>query len=338
MRRASFLTIHRWLALMFAPLLLVQALTGVLLLFRAELAPMIDPHGLVRHSASGTVPVSSLIARAQARDPGVRIARLFLPTTTRDVAFAQMADGSFNALDPGDGSILRSGGFVAFPFELVQQVHYHLVYGPTGLAIVAANGAVLALLAATGLGFWWPGRGRIARSLKLNGRMPGRLLLRHWHRSGGVALSILLLMSAVTGLCLSVPDLLPSGSVAAPSLSPRTAAQIDAAVAAAQARFPSSPVRDIRFPAADELAINLFAPRRNARAVDMVQVRVSDAAVLRAIPTQDNPVLWMKVLYLHTGDVGGLVGRWVVLVEAMVLAALSVTGPVMWWQARRLRK
>lgn len=41
---------------------------------------------------------------------------------------------------------------------------------------------------------------------------------------------------------------------------------------------------------------------------------------------------------LHTGQSAGVAGMIVLILEALAMAALSITGPMMWWQQRKLRK
>lgn len=337
MRRAGFLTWHRRLALLFAPLLLLQALTGAVLLFRAPLAQMLYPVS----GGADPAQVSQLVDAATAAAPQARLSRLYLPETDRDAARAELktANGAliFVALDASTARVIAAGGYSAFPLEAALQWHYRLMSGTTGLAVVLGNGIALLILSGTGLAQWWPAKGRFAKSLGINARMPGRVRLRQWHRSGGVLAALLLIFSAVTGIMLAAPDIWPAQALAEPAFS-ATSAQVDAAVSAAQARFPKARLRDIRFPPADRLAINFFAPDRNPRAVHVASVQLSTAQVLTALPAAQNNVLWMKVLPLHTGDSLGLIGMLVLLVEALVLAALAISGPWMWWQARKLRK
>lgn len=337
MTRAAFLVWHRRVALVFAPLLLLQALTGAALVFKGPLARAFDPAAMTR-TGPGIAPVSLLAAQAADAVPGARVTRIFFPASPQDIALAEIDGGaSYAALDPGSGAVLRSGSVWRFPLEAALQLHYRLMDGRLGMALVLANGLALALLAATGLKHWWPGRGRVVKGLKINRRAPGRVRLRQWHRSGGVLASLLVLFSATTGVLLAAPDLLDAPAAPAP-VPPRTPAQIDRAVASARAAFPGRSVRDVRFPAAELIRVNLLAPDRNARAVHVVSVRLSDGAVLDALPARDNPALWMKVLSLHTGDSFGLTGRLLLLGEALVLAALALSGPWMWWRARRLHR
>lgn len=337
MRRAGFLTWHRRVALLFAPLLLLQALTGAVLLFHAPLARMMYPVS----GNAGVLPVSRLVDAAAKAIPQARITRLYLPETADDAARAELVtrDGAmrFVALDAATARVLRVGGYAAFPLEAALQLHYRLMRGTTGLAVVLVNGLVLMFMSGSGLAYWWPAKGRLAKSLAINPRMPGRVRLRQWHRSGGVIASIMLLFSAGTGVLLAAPDVWPEPAVAEPVFVAMPE-QVDAAVAVAQAQFPQARIRDVRFPQADRLTINFFAPERNARAVHVVAVRLSAPEVLKRQPAATNDVLWMKVLPIHTGESFGLAGQLVLLVEALVLAMLAISGPWMWWQARRLRK
>lgn len=258
-----------------------------------------------------------------------------------DVAKAELASGDgsrrYASLDPGSARVLASGGVWRFPIDAALRIHYQLMDGRIGLAVVLANGVGLAALAMTGLRFWWPGRRRIVQALAVRGAAPGRVRLRQWHRSGGVLGSLLLLFSSSTGVLLVTPDLLAPAS-APSSQPPRTAAQIERALGKAVQRFPKSTLQDIRFPPADRIDVNFSAPERNSSAVHLVSVRLSDGEVTKVVAARDNPVLWMKILPLHSGGSFGLGGRLLLLAEALILAALATSGPYMWWQARRPRR
>ncbi|MEP7221766.1 MAG: PepSY-associated TM helix domain-containing protein [Novosphingobium sp.] len=344
MTRTTFLVFHRRLALVFAPLLLLQALTGSALLFKAPLARIIDPAGMTRHSNTGAAPVSAMLAAAERQSPGFRTTRLYLPTTAQDTAFAQMTGPAgaarYASLDPGSGAVLAAGPLWRFPLEGALQLHYRLLDGTTGMIVVLANGLALALLSCTGLGYWWPGRKRAIKSLAVRKAAPARIRLRQWHRSAGVIASLLVLFSATTGVLLAAPDI-ADALAASPSppttLPPRSAAQIDRAITVGAARFPGAALRDIRFPLADRIDINLFAPSRNPRAVHVVKVGLSDGQVTSTLPAQDNSALWMKVLSLHTGDSFGLIGRLLLLAEGAVLIFAAISGPLMWWRRRSPR-
>lgn len=331
------------MALLFAPLLLLQALTGSLLLFRAELATWFDPAESMGRGPSARVPLSALVSAATGAQPGFRVTRIFLPATVRDTAFVHLAsaDGTatrFATVDPGTGRVLSAGSIWRFPAEAILQLHYGLNSGKPGLVVILLNGAALYFLMTTGLLYWWPGKGRVVSRLAVAKNAPPRARLRQWHRSIGVVLTPLVIFSAATGLLLVVPDLAAAGgSPGAERLLP-VPSRIDAAFDRARAAFPSAEVRDVRFPAADRIDVNFRALRYNSQVVDIASVRLSDSALLKRVAAEENKALWISVLPLHSGAAFGLGGVGLLLVEGLALMFLAVTGPVMWWHARRRKR
>lgn len=342
MGKRDSLKIHRWIALVFAPLLLVQALTGIALLFGAELARLTIPEPTARTSIAGAASLSTLVTVAATAEPGARVTRIFLPGTPRDAAFIQLvrADGAarYAALDPEDARVLAAGAIWRFPAETALHLHYRLNSGRLGMAIVMLNALALAALAFTGLLYWWPGRQRAVKALAVRTSAPPRVQLRQWHRSTGVLLLPLVLFSAISGMLLILPDLAaaPAAAVAPPP--PPLAGQVDRAFARARGAFPGAVPSDIRFPAADRIDVNFYAPRHNSQAIDIASVKLSDGSVVKRLPAERNPVLWMKVLPLHSGTALGSFGQIVLLLEGVALMVLALTGPVMWWQARRPKR
>lgn len=344
--RSDWLVWHRRVALLFAPLILLQALTGSVLLFREPLGELLDE----APSTGALQPTDRLYAAAATT--GQRVERLFLPQGTRRTALAQVvaADGTrgFAMIDAGTAQVVREGGFAAFPVEGALQLHYRLLDGTLGLFIVTLNGIVLLLMATSGLAYWWPAKGRWGKSLAINPRLSGRLRLRHWHRSAGVVAAVLIGASGVTGTLLAGTDLLPaltSAPVAptaaaepAPESAPESALGADAVAAGlqlAQAEFPGAALRDLRLKPGQRMEVNLLAPEHNSMGVHVVKVDLAARKVIAVIPAQDNPALWMKVLPFHAGTEFGLAGRLVLLLEALVLVGLAVSGPWMWWQQRK---
>ena len=333
MRRAPFLSLHRWLGLALAPFLAIQALTGTLLVLHELSLP--DAPLLV-------APPSALIAAAERAGPGFHVKRLFLPGSTGSTVFAEMTGPAgatrYAELAPGDGAVIAQGPLWRFPYRAAVQVHYRLAAGAPGMVLVTALGLGLATLALAGLAVWWPGLGRIGPALKGRRGLPARLRLRQWHRTSGALVAGLALFSAATGVLLLAPDLPGALAPAAPATPPvarLTPQALDRAVAAAQAQFPNARLRDIRLPPADRIDVNLDAPERHPRAVHAVAIRPSDGRVLKAVPALDNPVLWMKVLPLHTGEAMPLIGPALLLIEAGALLFLIWAGLRLWLGSRR---
>ncbi len=344
MDRRSFLKWHRWVAIAFAPLLLLQAVTGGLLLFHEPLTNLIHPVATTRSPTGVAAPVSQLVASAERHFPGYSVTRIFLPVTRDAGAFAQLEGSSpgtrYALLDPVDARVLTAGGIWRFPMEAVLQLHYRLMMPSVGVWVVLTNGIAVLLLGSTGILNWWPGRKRLRGSLKIRGGLKSHLMLRQYHRTAGVTASLILLFSVATGLVM-VYTTLPGGSAPTPRAPVSRAlggAAVDSAVALAQAQFPRARLRDIRFRPEARLDANFFAPERNPRAVHVASVSVTGQRILRRLPASENDAIWIPVLPLHTGDSFGLAGKLVLLTGAGTLIFLSISGPLAWWRSRRPRK
>ena len=332
---------HRWIALAFAPLLLLQAMTGVALLFRDELTALAVP---VEVQAARQAPLSTMVEAAKHSFPETRLTRLFFPIDDRSAAFAQLegADGAlrFAAIDPADGKVISAGSIWRYPFEAVLQIHYRLIAGWAGLAVVALNGLALVVLAMSGLWHWWPRARSLTRELTAPARAPARLKLRMWHRSLGAVLTLVILTTATTGILLSAPNLPLFAAPAAPSADHVTLEpnDLDRAFDLAQSNYPGARPRDVRFAPDGTLSFNFFAPRGGKWAVDVVTVSATRQQVTARLPLEKNPALWLITLPIHTGDLIGPAGRWPMLAAALALMVLTISGPLMWWRSRGKRR
>ena len=337
MKPRIVLSLHRWIALVVAPLLAMQAVTGGILLFRDDLA---EAGTTLGHDAGEPVAPLSLIAeRARAGFPGDRLSRLFLPRDARHPVFAQFetADGgvSHAHIDPVTAQVLTSGSIWRYPLEAALQLHFRLAAGNTGLVVVSLYGLALVVLSVTGLWHFWPGGRRLVQALKVPARTPQRLRLRMWHRSAGAVLALVLLVTAATGVMTAWPSL--SFAAPAPAPAPFTwdARATNTAFARAATAFPGATARDVRFLPDGSLAINYRAPRANIIAVDTVSISTLDPAEMTATAWEENAALWALSLPIHAGAVAGIVGRILMLAAAGGLLFLCISGPLAWMRARR---
>jgi uncharacterized iron-regulated membrane protein len=163
------------------------------------------------------------------------------------------------------------------------------------------------------------------------------MVLRHLHRTVGLVVSLMAATSAVTGGLVAAEYLWEPGPLTStsPSHGAATAvAGVDQAFAAARALHPAQGLRDVRMPKAGAFNAFFWAPERSALAVDTVKTRLPDGRVASVRPAMDDQSLWVTFLPIHTGEVFGLAGRLILLVGGLGLAALAVTGPIMWLQKK----
>jgi len=338
MTRAQWLRIHRALGLAMAVFLLVQALTGGLLLYRGPVARWIDPAGMVSRADGPVISAGDAVERAGRALPGYHVMRLFAPESTGATWFVQLRDkegrAAYASIDPAGGAVRRAGGLFHFPMEAALQIHYQLTAGKAGMAVVALNGLALLIMAVSGLSYWWPKRNP-ARALAIRWTVAPRLVLRQAHRTLGVVAAAFLTIMASTGLLLILPELADGSRPAPAVVAPATA--IDRGLALAQRMFPGSSLRDARIQGG-RMIINFHAPERNARAVHRVIVTIGEPHIVSATPADRSGALWMTVLPIHAGNVIGPIGPALLLLVALALAALALSGPIMWWQASAQRR
>jgi len=335
------LTVHRWCGLAACLWVLVQALTGSALLFRQELARSLDPDGMVRHTVSGEAPLSAVLQSLRSRYPGYEIQRVVWPQQKDDVYFAHMVDAQgdvvFASVDPGDARILRAGGLWSFPTEALLAIHFRLVTGKAGLALVLLGALSILTLAASGWVYWLPRKGRVLKGLQIGWSLPGRLLLRQLHRTTGLAVSLIAAVSIVTGVLVGSEYMIEPGPLTSTSPSPGgpgPLAGVDEALSAARALHPTQGMRDVRMPKAGVFKAFFWAPDRSALAVDTVQASLPEGHVTAVRPAREDRSLWVTFLPIHTGEAFGLTGRLILLFGGLGLVALAVTGPLMWAQKR----
>lgn len=321
MTRKDLLIWHRRIALGLAPFLLLQALTGLLLLI---------PSPAARVTQGPALPPSALIAGAERAAPGFRPFRLDYPP--HDAVVARMSDAQgqqlFIRIDPATARVLDQGSLWHDPWRMALEWHNSLFSGPLGSTIVAMEALGLLLLAISGLIFWWPSKGRLRQGLSIPARAPKRLKLRLWHRSTGVLASALLAMMAITGILLVWPLIVPPGG------SPvRTdpAPAIDLAYARAAAALPGQPLRDIRLAPSGHAVFHFAAKSRNHWDLDTVTLEPDPSITYAA----DAPALWMRLLPLHTGDALGIAGQVLIALLAFSLLFLIISGVIAWNRARK---
>ncbi|KQN08009.1 iron transporter [Sphingobium sp. Leaf26] len=338
MTRATWLRIHRVLGLAMAAFLLVQALTGALLLYRGPVARMIDPVGMTSRATGRAYSAGRAVEQAGHAMPGYHVTRLFAPDAQDATWFAQLSDDSgrtrYASVDPTGGRVLRAGRLVHFPVEAALQIHYRLIAGKAGMTIVALNALALLTMAVSGLAFWWPKRNP-GKALAIRWTLSPRLVLRQVHRTIGVVAAALLALLAVTGLMLVLPESVGNDATAAPIAAPATA--IDRSLTLAQSAFPNKSLRDVRIDG-DRLIVNFHAPERNSRAVHRAIVTLRLPHIISAVRAEQNGALWMIVLPVHSGEAIGPAGPALLLIVALALATLALSGPVMWWQAAARRR
>lgn len=346
--KRMLLSVHRWIGIPLALLMVVQALTGMALVFRDELEPIVHPE--LRVEASGPrVPVQALIDTAQNAHPEATVSRVEVPQSAAQAVLLKLQDDGHQrlvAVDPYRNVIVHDGFADAWPLEWIFMIHYELLAGPSGEQIVAIEGALLLLLAITGPIVWWPAGGRLRQGFRVKLDATADLRWRTLHRAVGAGAAAFLIVMAVTGALMVWKDPLRAvlRPVATVQIKPvvKVAERpgvalmpVDAMVAKAQLLY-DAPLRQVRF-AQDRRFVGIYLDRTDTVRPDaMTQVYFdgyTGAELGRYVPgtlsAATEVIDWFYTV--HTGVWGGLFGRVLAIVVGVVLVGLSITGVWLWW-------
>lgn len=161
MTRRAWFRLHQWIGLPSAALLVLSAVTGLVLLFRAELSP---PRPQAPEHCE-RISLEQLVARAEAAGDGSPATDIALPQGEREPFTVWLDDDAETEVYlAADGRVLgmRAGaqGLTRFLFRL----HTGELLGSVGTALMLAVGVGLLALVTSGLCMLW------ARTLARRGR------------------------------------------------------------------------------------------------------------------------------------------------------------------------
>jgi uncharacterized iron-regulated membrane protein len=365
--------IHRWIGLGLSVWILMVALTGSVLAFRAPLEACLHP-GLFR-VRDGAFParfdlmVSAVRARYRdrqiigfARD-GLRPDESFQVILTDGPRMGRRVDRQtpgFNPVrdanlevfvHPRTGAILGARPFWS-PMRVIYWLHKELLAPFVGAPYLGVLGLALLTLLAAGYVYWWPKAGHWRRAIRVETGRGARRLFHDLHAAGGAVAGILLLVSAATGvfMCYEVKiegvlERLGLATAPAPfsvsTADGRPEITVQDAVNLARKAYPAFDPVLVNLPIGRSGAYGLqLFPRTASRVWWTVEIGidpVTGKTVSLFDPVRqraaDSLPLW--IIFLHNGQMLGGVGRGVVLGEGLVLAMLVLTGPWLWWVRRR---
>lgn len=353
--RAGILAVHRYLSLGLALFWILQALTGVALVFRWEL----DDASVA--GASRPLDVAAIerrIGLLEEERPGWAATAIWSSATGAhryDITLENPSTGEARTWRvDGLGAVLRSMGSGekvsnGALYDTLTTFHQTLFLGDRGHWIIGASGLLLAsnILLALGLALPRPRRWRAALVPAAGG--PVRAWSYAWHRAVGLWLFLPAAVLALCGAAISfedplrgwlgaevaAPSVQPTASPAAPRLSPGQAMR------QALARYPDATISGVTFPSANApwYRIRLLQADEPRQAFGRTTVYVSgdDGRLLGDYDT--TRAVWrlriFDLLYpIHTGQILGPAGRTVVLLVGAWLTVMCGLGIALWASRR----
>ena len=345
---AMLRTAHRWLGLLLALPMLIQGVTGFLMVMSEPLEALRLPTSSSRTQPSH--PVSAIIAVARdAVAPGLVLSRYqagAAPNDTVSVDFAlpaQRLPETRVYVDPVSLTILRQDAHPNRIYRWLHQVHETLLIpGPFGRGIVGWCGLGLIVLALTGVPIWWPRNGRWRAALTIPATARGHRLHRGLHGAVGAWVAVLLLLQAVSGVSMAFPQtaaaLLGATLPRQPSAARAGHSDIDIGQLEAAVRrvAPQGRLVSLRFPAEPGRSV-IAALRPEGAAIDGPPTLVElDPATQRVLgmrgpgagPAGAGVLAWLRTL--HQGAGLGPLWRVAVGLTGLALLVFPITGVAMW--------
>jgi uncharacterized iron-regulated membrane protein len=364
--RTVWWTLHRWVGIGLAILLVPISVSGALLVWHDHLDALITPG---RYAVTGTQvvqPSTYLASAAQALGAGpVQPAAVRFPADEGwpvvVMARAPRTEGSpprlVNVyLDPPTARVLDVVDFRSSLVGFLHRFHENLTIPDyNGRAIVGWVGVGMLILSLTGIWLWWPRNGAFVPGLRWR-RAPHTT--SNLHHLFGFWISIPLAVVLLTGIYLGFPqtarDLMSSiapmtpqgqrpgsGAVARDArLTP------DAALAAAVASQPGARPAVIFLPIA-----RASTAERESRAVWRVQLRQGESGEITTVTVDDRSgavdrlpgplagdraAQWIR--WIHEGSHSGPIWQFIVFLTGVLPLVFAVTGVIMWWRGRRKRE
>ena len=209
LRRALF-QIHLWTGLAVGLYIVVISVSGSILVYRSELRQAFEPEPRYVTVAGIRMTEEELTTTALQLYPDHSVSRVILrDDPTRAATVTLTLDGAPRQLlfNPYTGDDL--GHRLPLGYRLTTwmlDLHDNLLYGNTGRRLNGIGSVTLTLLALTGAVIWWPGRERWAKSIAIDWKSGWRRINWSLHSASGFWFVLFVLMWAITGIYLTIPE------------------------------------------------------------------------------------------------------------------------------------
>jgi uncharacterized iron-regulated membrane protein len=359
--RPALLWVHRWLGLTAGLLLMLNALTGALMLGARPLDRWVNAALFSVPPTAQSQPLESLRGALEAEfGPGSRFT-LRPPRAADESVLVYVRSPAWDGqvyFNPATGERLGARGETEGFANSLFEFHSALLLGDTGKAVLAVNVLTMAGMLFTGLWLWWPKRWAAGFNVQLRrGLLRGLFDL---HRVAGAVLGVWVLVCVGTGAWMAwrpmsqwvtqiagqkavKPPKLPAE---VPALASGPRATLDAMVATANAALPGGVAGFVQWPdTRDGLQTPVRIRKKLAddphpNGLSSVWLHPQSGAVLRvdrwdALDPGTRSYAW--VYPLHSGQLAGALGVVATAAGGLVLFGFGLSGTWLWWLRRRTR-
>lgn len=348
--RPFLLAAHRWVALATTVFILILAATGSALVFEGAMDRALYPNLWHVAPDASRLPLDTLVARAHRAVPGP-VAGITLATAPDRADVVQVGANQV-FVNPHTGALLGTRSIAQWNATLPRRLHVlhvQLMTGRVGSAIVGAVTAIALLLVISGIYLWWADK-----QWRINWSASWKRIVFDLHHTLGIAASLVLLAITGSGVVMhyrTLDDAIAKLDRAAPPQVPEQPAPpagaeqlpLDSLARIARAALPGARLMFAATSprATDPIAFALRYPEdhtpggRSRVFIDRYRGTVLLATSTRTAPPGTRILNVMRSV--HTGDVFGRPSEAIWLLAALVMLSQSVTGLLMWTNARRGR-
>ena len=343
--KKTLLTLHLYIGLAAAFFLVCVSLSGAVIAFEPELNRAFHPQ-LTNVVPSGlALNWDQVRAHVEAQAPGWKVIRFYFPEEPGQSTYVRLRNAATHKIrhvyvNQYTGAILGSTEDGSNWIIKVHDLHVNFLSGTVGNSIVVASTCALAVLSLSGIILWWP-----CKTFRFRLTDAPVRLNRDLHMSLGFWTFVVMLGFSVTGLALhyqtgKLTDLMntPKNAVSIPG----HGTAIEDMLQAAREALPGAAIPRLLLPEkkGDPVFLYMRFPEdktpagRSFATIDPRTGAVLSVGSSRTAPLfQTALVQWTREL--HTGTILGVAGKILVVLFALVLVVLTVTGPLMWWNKSR---
>ncbi len=366
--RQFWLAWHLYLGLTLGLVFVLAGLTGSLLVFYVELDEFINPQLQISSTQSQQAPQAyeaifqSLRDRHPERGGAWRLemprhnqamlmARYYKPAETEHLHFAPLIAW----VNPYTAEVVSSRFWGEYLMTWLYDLHYSLLLDTTGKTVMCIIGGILLIPLLTGIYLWWPKTGKFKTALSFKRHASTTRFIYDLHKTNGVYSFAILLILVISGVLLELPDFFnPYINKLSPlykipsyhsDLSANTARiSLDQAAQIALKIYPESQLRWLETPKDSQAAYRIMLYQQGEPSMRFPKTTVwvdqySGKILANRDPSLqsagDTFITWLHPL--HSGEIAGLIGRWLVFFSGFVPCVLYVTGVMRWLQKRKAK-
>lgn len=358
MKRRALVQVHLWLGLIIGLLWSLQGLTGAALVFHREM----DRWSIVAPAEGSNASLDRVVAVAEAHT-GAKVASVGIADSRADLLNVQYeADGPRQLqVEAATARAVRERDYdpstplQGSAWRWVYLLHESLLLHDRGETLIGISGAFLLSSVIVGLVIGWPQRGRWVQAFGWRRWRSARAKLFGWHRMAGLVAGSAMLFTVPGGIWMAfASDLRPALAAVTDfrlPYKPRPVEALGRVIAPQQALdrarrvFPDAGFVRLTMPSAKApvYVVRLKRPDE-VRVWSGVTTVTLDAATGRVLDTYDAvraPLanrITDAAFSIHSGEIGGIAGRFLIILVGLSLPALYVTGIWAWWRKRNLKR